>query len=356
MTRSGGPGVGPSVASWLTAGPDPGRQGRHEFGKLRAASPINGGGSDRRQEAPRFLGFFCATPPAGLRLSGKATAPRCFFFSSDWRPNGVSFRSPAGEELETIAIHVGIDSFRAALEATYPGNASEVEVIDFFGRDVALAHLCATCAELLSERVRGSSKIVADLTQLFVTYLAEKYTCRRFCQTRGPRGTADPPTSEGGGFRHRTPCRGDFRRYPGSTGSAQSLPLFAYLQAVDRHVAAAFRYARTVHPCTATHPRNVAQSHRDRARRGLHEPEPFRSNLPACGRCDANGVPQQALASRSFRSRDGFKFAPGRLFRHRYRRSFSQGDESPSGSNQTSLEKELRPRINPAFTSPSAPA
>jgi AraC-like DNA-binding protein len=71
---------------------------------------------------------------------------------------------------------VGIDSFRAALEAIYPGNASEVDVIDFFGRDVALSHLCAACADLLSARVPGSSRIVADLTQLFATYLAEKYT------------------------------------------------------------------------------------------------------------------------------------------------------------------------------------
>jgi hypothetical protein len=37
-------------------------------------------------------------------------------------------------------------------------------------------YLCATCAELLSERVPGSSRIVADLTQLFAAYLAEKYT------------------------------------------------------------------------------------------------------------------------------------------------------------------------------------
>jgi AraC family transcriptional regulator len=88
----------------------------------------------------------------------------------------VSFRSPAGEELETIAIHVGIDSFRAALEAIYPGNASGLEVIDFFGRDVALSHLCAACADLLSVHVPGSSRIVAAITKLFATYLADKYT------------------------------------------------------------------------------------------------------------------------------------------------------------------------------------
>jgi AraC family transcriptional regulator len=98
------------------------------------------------------------------------------FITRSRTPYEVRFRSPAGEELETISIHVGIDSFRAALEASYPGNASEVEVIDFFGRDVALSHLCAACAELLSARVPNSSRIVADLTQLFATYLVEKYT------------------------------------------------------------------------------------------------------------------------------------------------------------------------------------
>jgi hypothetical protein len=30
------------------------------FATSRAAAAINGGGSDRRQAAPRFLGFFCA--------------------------------------------------------------------------------------------------------------------------------------------------------------------------------------------------------------------------------------------------------------------------------------------------------
>jgi len=46
------------------------------------------------------------------------------FVTRSRTPYEVRFRSPAGEELETIAIHVGIDSFRTALEAIYPGNAS----------------------------------------------------------------------------------------------------------------------------------------------------------------------------------------------------------------------------------------
>jgi AraC family transcriptional regulator len=97
------------------------------------------------------------------------------FITRSRTPYEVSFRSPAGEELESISMHVAVEPFRAALEAIYPGKADEVEVVDFFGRDVALSHLCATCGELLNARVRGSSRIVADLTQLFATYLAEKY-------------------------------------------------------------------------------------------------------------------------------------------------------------------------------------
>jgi hypothetical protein len=33
------------------------------FATSRAAAPINGGGSDRRQAAPRFLGFFLRQAP-----------------------------------------------------------------------------------------------------------------------------------------------------------------------------------------------------------------------------------------------------------------------------------------------------
>src|SRR5271157_788190 len=64
----------------------------------------------------------------------------------------------------------------AALEAVYPGKADEVEVVDFFGRDEALAHLCFACAEMLSTRVPGKSERVTALMQLFAAYLVEKYT------------------------------------------------------------------------------------------------------------------------------------------------------------------------------------
>jgi AraC family transcriptional regulator len=98
------------------------------------------------------------------------------FVTRSRTPYEVRFRSPPGEELEAISIHVEVDSFRVALETIYPGRANQIEVIDFFGRDAALGHLCAACAELLSARASGSSRIVANLTQLFASYVAEKYT------------------------------------------------------------------------------------------------------------------------------------------------------------------------------------
>ena len=91
-------------------------------------------------------------------------------------PYELGWRSPAGEELDYIIIHLAVDQFLAALEAVYPGTAGEVDVIDFFGRDEALAHLSFACAEMLSMRTPGKSKRVAALTQLLAGYLVEKYT------------------------------------------------------------------------------------------------------------------------------------------------------------------------------------
>src|SRR5271165_489104 len=91
-------------------------------------------------------------------------------------PYELGWRSPAGEDLDYIIIHLAVDQFLAALEAVYPGTAGEVDVIDFFGRDEALAHLSFACAEMLSMRTPGKSKRVAALTQLLAWYLVEKYT------------------------------------------------------------------------------------------------------------------------------------------------------------------------------------
>jgi len=98
------------------------------------------------------------------------------FVTRSKTPYEVRFSSSVGEELEIIQVHVAVDQWLASLEAVYPGKADQVEVIDFFGRDEALAHLCFACAEMLSEGAPGKSKRVADLTQLLASFLVEKYT------------------------------------------------------------------------------------------------------------------------------------------------------------------------------------
>ena len=98
------------------------------------------------------------------------------FVTRSKTPYELDWKSPVGEELDFIIIHLAVDQFLAALEAVYPGKADEVEVVDFFGRDEALAHLCFACAEMLSTRVPGKSERVTALMQLFAAYLVEKYT------------------------------------------------------------------------------------------------------------------------------------------------------------------------------------
>jgi AraC family transcriptional regulator len=71
---------------------------------------------------------------------------------------------------------VAVEPLLAALETAYPGKAGAVEVINFFGRDEALAYLCFACAEMLAARLPGTSQRVAALTQLFAAHLVERYT------------------------------------------------------------------------------------------------------------------------------------------------------------------------------------
>jgi AraC family transcriptional regulator len=98
------------------------------------------------------------------------------FVTRSRTPYEVSFCSPVGEELENVQVHVAVDVFLAAVEAAHPVKSQSIDVIDFFGRDEALAHLCFACAEMLAERVPAKSERVAHLTKLIASCLAEKYT------------------------------------------------------------------------------------------------------------------------------------------------------------------------------------
>lgn len=98
------------------------------------------------------------------------------FVTRSRTPYEVDFKSPPGEELDNLSIHIAVEPFLTALEARYPGRANRVDVMDYFGRDEILWPICLTCAELLTARVPGKSPRVAALTQLFAAHLVEKYT------------------------------------------------------------------------------------------------------------------------------------------------------------------------------------
>ena len=98
------------------------------------------------------------------------------FVTRSRTPYEVGFQSPPGHELDNLSLHLDVDTFLAALEARYPGSANRVEVVDYFGRDEVLWHICLTCAELLAGRVPGRSPVIAAIARLFAAHLVERYT------------------------------------------------------------------------------------------------------------------------------------------------------------------------------------
>jgi AraC family transcriptional regulator len=97
------------------------------------------------------------------------------FVTRSKTPYEVSHTSLPGHQLETVQVHIAVDRFLPALEEAYPGKSQQMEVKDFFGSDPALMHLCLVCAELLSAHTPGKTKRVENLTQLFASYVVEKY-------------------------------------------------------------------------------------------------------------------------------------------------------------------------------------
>jgi AraC family transcriptional regulator len=97
------------------------------------------------------------------------------FVTRSRTPYEVCHTSAAGEQLEIVQVHIAVGEFLAALDVLHPGKSDAVDVIDFSGRDEALAHLCFACAEMLCARTPGKCGRVAGLTRLFATFLAEKY-------------------------------------------------------------------------------------------------------------------------------------------------------------------------------------
>ena len=178
---------------------------------------------------------------------------RDFFVTRSKTPYEVSFRSPAGEELETVQIHVAVEPYRAALEAVHPGQADKVELVDYFGRDEAFSHLCFACTDMLSAATPGISGRVAQLTALFASFLAEKYTA----------AAAEKPDFRGGlpirqlhkveDYLGRAAGQGYFRGHPGGACGFKSLPLLPGVQANHGPVPVALRDPEADYPRPATH-------------------------------------------------------------------------------------------------------
>ncbi|MBV8969456.1 MAG: hypothetical protein JO331_10410, partial [Verrucomicrobia bacterium] len=82
------------------------------------------------------------------------------FVSQSKTPYELRWRSPLGQELEVIHIHVGVEECVAAFQALYHDKSGTVEVSEFFGRDETLTHLSFACAEMLSARTAGKSRRV----------------------------------------------------------------------------------------------------------------------------------------------------------------------------------------------------
>jgi len=70
-----------------------------------------------------------------------------------------------GQQLEIIQIHIVVDQFLAALEMAYLGKSDQVEVLDFAGRDEALAHLCFACTEITSTQQQKKLRCQIALTR-----------------------------------------------------------------------------------------------------------------------------------------------------------------------------------------------
>ena len=91
-------------------------------------------------------------------------------------PYEIRCQSPVGDELKFIVLHLAVDQYLSALEAAYPGRTHEVDVIDYFGKDEVMEHLCFVCAGMLEDRVPGDAACVGPLLKLVSSWLVGKYT------------------------------------------------------------------------------------------------------------------------------------------------------------------------------------
>ena len=213
------------------------------------------------------------------------------FVTRSKTPYEVCHTSPLGEELEVVQVHIAVDRFLTTLEAAYPGKTEEVEVRDYSGRDEALAHLCFACAEMLAARTPGKSRRVADLAQLFASYIVENYITAAAKNPDFHSGLPIWRLRKVEDYVHEQLAEEISVETLAGLVELSSVPLLSRVQAGDRIVTTAVCHARADHARSATHPRNFAQSDRSCLGGRLHQSEPFHEGLSANDWCDTNRVP-----------------------------------------------------------------
>jgi len=155
--------------------------------------------------------------------------PGHIFVTRSKTPYEVRFNSRPGEELEIIQVHVAVDQFLAALEAAYPGKTDQVELLDFFGRDEALAHLCFVCAEMLSAR-SGQIETCRCSHAVFRCVPRGEIYPRHCGEAALPRRAADCSASQSRRLRERTSRGRDSGREVSRASGTQSVPFFSRVQ------------------------------------------------------------------------------------------------------------------------------
>ncbi len=175
----------------------------------------------------------------------------------------------------------------------YHDKAGAVEVTGFFGRDETLAHLSFACAEMLSARTAGNSKRVASFAHLLAIHIAEKYTniASQRSDYRGGLPIARLRKIEDYVHAHLA-----------ESISIQTLAELAELSPF--HFSRVFKQTAGITPLqfvtreraasSATDPRNIPQSHRNRARSRLHQSKPFRSGISPDSGCGSHSVSQRS--------------------------------------------------------------
>jgi AraC family transcriptional regulator len=98
------------------------------------------------------------------------------FVTHSKEPYEITWTSPPGEEMDTIMIHFAVDQFLSSLDKIHPGKREEIQLVDFFGRDRVASGLFEALAEMLDERVPGSSHRVSAMGEMMAAHLLEKYT------------------------------------------------------------------------------------------------------------------------------------------------------------------------------------